>query len=69
MMLTNKIKPRVCMKSIFVTVTLEYRVKRVINKLELEHWQTVQAQIRRSRTWRPIRVCTDCLNHRTLSVK
>ena len=37
--------------------------------LRCQHWQTVQTQIRRRRTWRLIRVCTICLNYRKLRVK
>ena len=38
-------------------------------KLGLGHWQTVQTQIRRHRTWRLIRICIVCLNYRKLRVK
>ena len=33
-----------------------------------KHWQTVQTQIRRRRTRRLIRVCSVCLNYRTLRI-
>ena len=56
-------------RAILVTVTSECRVKRVICKTWMGHWQTVKTHIRRHRTRRLIMVCTVCLNHRKVRVK
>ena len=50
-------------RAILVTVTSEFRVKRVICKTGLGHWQTVQIQIRHRRMWRLIRVFTAYLKN------
>ena len=54
--------------TILVAVTSECPVKKLSAKPGLEHWQTVQTQIRRRSTRRLIRVCTVCLNYRKLRV-
>ena len=51
-----------------VAVTSECSVRGLSVKPGLEHWQTVQAQIRRCITRRLIRICTVFLNNRKLKI-
>ena len=74
----NETKACACTKSrlrlfiamLFLSLWRQYTMYRGLSvKLGLGHWQTVQTQIRRRRTWRLIRICIVCLNYRKLRVK